>query len=234
MHPGEVIETALTTFKTRSIPIASAEAFVRQIVGWREYVNGLYWFLGPNYREHNQLQATLDLLPLFGDPATTHMECVKATVTDVHARGWVHHIPRLMILSNLALLAGVDPQQFLAWMRRVFVDATEWVMVPNVIGMGVHADGGIMMTKPYAAGGAYLSRMTTYCAGCVYNPKLRTGERACPFTTLYWDFLDRHQKTFATNHRMSQQLAGLRRLSDLPEVRSRARVVLRGLQQGLI
>jgi deoxyribodipyrimidine photolyase-related protein len=119
-------------------------------------------------------------------------------------------------------------------MREQFVDASEWVMVPNIIGMGVHADGGQMMTKPYAAGGAYISRMTNYCKGCAYNPKERTGDNACPFTTLYWDFLDRNSAAFAKNHRMFQQNNGLKRLSDLPEVRKRAQVVLKGLDKGEI
>jgi len=146
----------------------------------------------------------------------------------------VHHIPRLMVLSNLALVAGVSPQEFLAWMRRRFIDAAEWVMVPNVIGMGVHADGGAMMTKPYAAGGAYIDRMSNYCKDCPYNPKLRTGDTACPFTTLYWDFLARHEAAFSTNHRMAQQMQGMRRLADLDDVRQRAVVVLDGLSRGTI
>jgi deoxyribodipyrimidine photolyase-related protein len=155
-------------------------------------------------------------------------------VSDIEKRAWAHHIPRLMILSNLALITGTNPQEFLDWMRENFIDASQWVMVPNVIGMGVHADGGRLMTKPYAAGGAYINRMTQYCKGCAYDPKLRTGESACPFTTLYWDFLDRHREAFAKNHRMGQQLMGLNRLSDLPELRSRAASVLAGLEAGTI
>jgi deoxyribodipyrimidine photolyase-related protein len=139
-----------------------------------------------------------------------------------------------MLLSNLALITGTNPQEFLEWMREVFIDATEWVMVPNVIGMGLHADGGRLMTKPYAAGGAYISRMSNYCNSCIYNPKLRTGEVACPFTTLYWDFLDRHKETFVRNHRMGQQVFGLNRLSDLPQLKVRAEEVLQGLENGLI
>jgi deoxyribodipyrimidine photolyase-related protein len=234
LHASEVVGAAMKAFDAGNIPIESAEGFIRQIIGWREYVNGMYWFLGPDYRENNQLGANRKLLPLFNDPGATQMNCIKETVNDIQERAWVHHIPRLMLLSNLALVTGTNPQEFLEWMREVFIDATEWVMVPNIIGMGVHADGGQMMTKPYAAGGAYISRMSNYCKPCVYNPKLRTGETACPFTTLYWDFLDRHKETFAKNHRMSQQVFGLNRLSDLPELKLRAQEVLKGLEQGKI
>ena len=234
LHAQEVIDAALVAFKGGSIPIASCEGFVRQIIGWREYVNGMYWFLGEEYEKNNQLEAKRELLPLLRDPEKTSMNCVKSIVTDINERAWVHHIPRLMVLSNLALITGTNPQQFLDWMREVFIDATQWVMVPNVIGMGLHADGGAMMTKPYAAGGAYISRMSTYCKGCAYDPKLRVGESACPFTTLYWDFLDRHKESFAKNHRMSQQVFGLNRLKDLPELRERAQQVLKGLDQGTI
>lgn len=234
LHPSEVVAAAGKAFAKGDIPIESAEGFIRQLIGWREYVNGMYWFLGPEYRENNQLKATRKLLPLFTDPNATKMNCIKATVTDINERAWVHHIPRLMLLSNLALVTGTNPQAFLDWMREVFIDASEWVMVPNVIGMGVHADGGLMMTKPYPAGGAYISRMSNYCKGCEYNPKLRSGDTACPFTTLYWDFLDRHHEAFAKNHRMSQTLFGLKRLSDLPELRERAQDVLKGLEKGKI
>jgi deoxyribodipyrimidine photolyase-related protein len=234
LHPSEVIRAAVQAFNTGVIPIESAEGFVRQVIGWREYVNGMYWFLGPDYRDNNKLKATRKLLPLFSDPDKTQMNCIKQTVTDINDRAWVHHIPRLMLLSNLALITGTNPQEFLEWMREVFIDASEWVMVPNVIGMGVHADGGTMMTKPYAAGGAYISRMSNYCKPCVYDPKLRIGEKACPFTTLYWDFLDRHKEAFVKNHRMSQQIFGLNRLSDLPQLKERAKEVLDGLKRGEI
>jgi deoxyribodipyrimidine photolyase-related protein len=234
LHAQEVIDAAIVAFKDGSIPIASCEGFVRQIIGWREYVNGMYWFLGEEYEKNNQLEAKRELLPLLRDPEKTSMNCVKSIVTDINERAWVHHIPRLMVLSNLALITGTNPQQFLDWMREVFIDATQWVMVPNVIGMGLHADGGAMMTKPYAAGGAYISRMSSYCKGCAYDPKLRVGETACPFTTLYWDFLDRHKESFAKNHRMSQQVFGLNRLKDLPELRERAQQVLKGLDKGTI
>jgi len=234
LHPQEVLDAALERFSQGDIPIASAEGFVRQLIGWREYVYAMYWHQGEEYQKRNGLGATTPLLPLFDDAAATSMKCVSSIIRDIDTRAWVHHIPRLMVLSNLALIAGVQPQEFLAWMRRRFIDAAEWVMVPNVIGMGVHADGGEMMTKPYAAGGAYISRMSNYCKDCPYNPKLRTGETACPFTTLYWDFLARHEEAFSGNHRMAQQLHGLRRLSDLPEVRARAATVLQALTSGKI
>ena len=234
LHPSEVVEAAVKAFDSGKIPIASCEGFIRQVIGWREYVNGMYWFLGKDYRNNNQLGAQRPLFPLFTDPDKTSMNCVKSIVGDIKDRAWVHHIPRLMVLSNLALITGSNPQEFLDWMRENFVDASEWVMVPNVIGMGLHADGGAMMTKPYAAGGAYISRMSTYCKGCAYNPKLRVGETACPFTTLYWDFLDRHREDFAKNHRMSQQLFGINRLSDLPQLKERAVEVLEGLNRGEI
>jgi len=234
LHPSEVVDAALKRFEKGDIPIQSAEGFIRQIIGWREYVNGMYWYLGQDYKELNHLNANRKLPPLFTDPDKTKMNCIKTTVSDINQRGWVAHIPRLMLLSNLALITGTNPQQFLQWMREVFIDAADWVMVPNVIGMGVHADNGVMMTKPYAAGGAYISKMSNYCKGCFYDPKLRTGETACPFTTLYWDFLDRNLKEFKGNHRMAQQLFGIGRLKDMDQVRKRAKAVLAGLDSGLI
>jgi len=234
LHPSEVVDAALKRFEKGDIPIQSAEGFIRQIIGWREYVNGMYWYLGEDYKELNHLNGNRKLLPLFTDPDKTKMNCIKTTVSDINQRGWVAHIPRLMLLSNLALITGTNPQEFLQWMREVFIDAADWVMVPNVIGMGVHADNGVMMTKPYAAGGAYISKMSNYCKGCFYDPKLRTGETACPFTTLYWDFLDRNVEEFKGNHRMAQQLFGIGRLKDMPEVRKRAKAVLAGLESGLI
>jgi deoxyribodipyrimidine photolyase-related protein len=234
LHANEVVARVVEAFERGKAPIESVEAFVRQVIGWREYINGMYWFLGEDYRDENHLNASRKLLPLFTDSNQTEMNCVKSVVAAVEVRAWAHHIPRLMVLSNLALVTGVNPQEFLDWMREQFIDAAEWVMVPNIIGMGVHADGGKMMTKPYAAGGAYLNRMTQSCKGCKYDPKLRVGENACPFTTLYWDFLDRHKDQFAKNHRMSQQVNGLKRLSDLSELRVRAREVLDGLSAGTI
>jgi deoxyribodipyrimidine photolyase-related protein len=150
----------------------------------------------------------------------------------IEERAWVHHIQRLMVLGNLALLAGIEPSEMVSWMWISFIDGAEWVMVPNLIGMSLHADGGRMATKPYAGGGAYINRMSDHCRGCAYDPKRRTGEDACPYTTLYWDFLARHRDRFARNPRVAQQVRALDRLSDLPAVRARAAEVLDRLDRG--
>jgi deoxyribodipyrimidine photolyase-related protein len=234
LHAREVVTAALTAYRDGAVPLQSVEAFVRQVIGWREYINGMYWFLGDDYRNLNELNATATLLPAFSDSTKTAMNCVSSTVAGVEARAWVHHIPRLMILSNLALLTGTSPQEFLNWMREQFIDASDWVMVPNVIGMATHADGGLLMTKPYAGGGAYLNRMTEYCKSCPFDPKKRVGDDACPMTTLYWDFLDRHRERFAGNHRMFQQLASLKKMENIDQVRARATVVLEGLRAGTL
>ncbi len=234
LHPQEVVDRVMEEFDRGEIPLNSCEGFIRQIIGWREYVNGMYWFLGENYREKNELKATRILLPLFTNPQATSMNCMKSIVSDIADRAWVHHIPRLMVLSNFALLTNTNPQEFLDWMRESFIDAAEWVMVPNVIGMGMHADGGQMMTKPYISGGAYIKRMGNYCSGCKYKPTERTGESACPFTSLYWNFLDTHREEFQSNHRMAQQYAGLKRLNDLEQVKKRSAEVIEGLERGVI
>ena len=230
----EVIAAALQKFKTGKIPLQSCEGFVRQVIGWREYINGLYWHFGERYRESNSLAAHRILLPLFDDASKTQMVCVAENINDIHARAWVHHIPRLMVLSNLAALSEVNPEEFLDWMRRVFIDAADWVMVPNVIGMSLHADGGRMSTKPYVAGGAYISRMSNYCNSCRFNPKIRVGDDACPFTTLYWHYLNRHKEVFKKNHRMFQQINGIKRLNDLESTLVRGEELLDALERGEI
>lgn len=230
----EVVAAALARYKKGKIPLQSCEGFIRQIIGWREYINGIYWHFGPEYRDSNSFASARPLLPLFEDASKTKMRCVADAVTQINERAWVHHIPRLMVLSNLATLADVDPAEFLAWMRRVFIDASDWVMVPNVIGMSMHADGGRMSTKPYVAGGAYISRMSNYCGECAYNPKTRTEADSCPFTTLYWHFLNRNEGRFAKNHRMFQQLSGLRKLRDRTATIERGDALLAALEAGEI
>ncbi len=231
LHPSEVCDAVELAYRAGKVPIASAEGMLRQVIGWREYVWGLYWLWMPEYRDCNALDARRALPPAFTG-APTAMRCVSITVAGIVARGWVHHIQRLMVLGNLALLAGVEPRAMVEWMQSAFVDGAEWVMLPNLVGMALHADGGRMATKPYAAGGAYINRMSDYCKGCAFDPRQRTGERACPYTTLYWDFLDRHRQRLARNPRTAQQVRGLDRLADLPEVRRRAGVVLDRLDSG--
>lgn len=232
--PGEVCDRVEQEFRAGRVPINSAEGFIRQIIGWREYVWNLYWRWMPDYAALNDLDATLDLPPLFTGKAPTAMNCVAGILGDVQARGWVHHIPRLMVLGNLALIAGINPQQFTRWMWDSFVDAAEWVMVPNVIGMSLHADGGKMATKPYAAGGAYIDRMSNYCRDCAFDRTKRVGEDACPFTTLYWDFMLRHADRFVKNPRMSTQIRAAQKLADGDEIRHRAQDVLTRLQNGTL
>ncbi len=235
LRPLEVVRAAESAYLDGSVPLASAEGFIRQVLGWREYVWGLSWLWadGPDggWWSWNELGADRPLPPLF-TTGETHMACVANVCDHVEANAYAHHIERLMVLGNLSLLSGVRPDELTRWMWERFVDGAEWVMLPNVVGMSQHADGGRMATKPYASGGAYINRMSDHCRGCRYDPKRRTGEDACPFTTLYWDFLDRHRERFGSNGRMRNQLAGLRRLSDLDEVRRRGTEVLGMLDRG--
>ena len=232
--PGEVCDAVVRAYRSGQVPIASAEGFIRQVIGWREYVWGLYWRWMPEYRDANELGAERDLPPALTTVGATSMRCVASCVADVEQRGWAHHIQRLMVLGNFALLTGIEPVQVTDWMWESFVDGAEWVMLPNVVGMSLYADGGRMATKPYAAGGAYIDRMSNYCKGCVYDRKQRVGATACPFTTLYWDFLLRHSDRFARNHRIAVQLRAAQQLSDGDAVRARAREVLLMLEAGTL
>ena len=232
LHPSEVVDAAECAYRSGRVPLNSVEGFVRQVIGWREYVWGVYWLWMPEYRGRNELGAVRPVPPAFTGDSGTDMACVAGVIGHLHDHGYTHHIERLMVLGNLALTAGVDPAAMTAWMRASFVDAADWVMLPNVVGMALFADGGMMATKPYASGGAYINKMSDSCRSCRFDPKLRVGPDACPYTTLYWDFLARNADTFASNHRMAQPLAAMRRLSDLPAVRRRAVEVLRRLDDG--
>ncbi len=232
LHPREVCDEIEIAYRAERVPIASAEGLLRQVIGWREFVWGVYWLWMPTYRDRNELDATRPLPPVFRGDASTRMRCVDHTLASVHEHGWAHHIQRLMVLGNLCLLAGVRPQELVDWMWSSFVDGAEWVMLPNVIGMALYADGGQMSTKPYASGGAYIDRMSDYCGDCAYDRKKRTGDDACPFTTLYWDFLARHEPRFERNPRVAQQVRAAHRLDDLDEVRERATEVLVRLDRG--
>jgi deoxyribodipyrimidine photolyase-related protein len=229
--PKEVCDRVEAAYREGRVPIASAEGVMRQIIGWREFIWGIYW-LWPDQEEANVLGNDRPLPPAFAGTAGTEMRCLDITLADLEERGWVHHIQRLMVLSNIANLMGIDPRSVRAWMRERYVDGANWVMGPNVMGMGMWADGGRMATKPYVSGGAYINRMSDYCGDCRFDPKQRAGEDACPLTTLYWDFLDRHRGTLRDNNRVARQYATLERLSDLPELKERAGEVITAFGEG--
>ncbi len=202
LNPREVVAAAEAAWRAGRAPLASVEGFIRQILGWREYVRGVYWSRMPGYAELNALDAQQDL-PAWYWSGDTEMACLRDAITQTLTHGYAHHIQRLMVTGLYALLLGVRPQQVHAWYLGVYVDAVEWVELPNTLGMSQYADGGLMASKPYAATGKYLQRMGPHCQGCRFDPALRVGERACPFTTLYWDFLLRHEPTLAGNARMA-------------------------------
>ncbi|MGN6446950.1 cryptochrome/photolyase family protein [Amnibacterium sp.] len=220
LDPREVVDAALAAYADGAAPLNSVEGFVRQIVGWRDWMWHLHWHLGERYVHRNALQARRRVPDAIWelDAAAIEANCLSSVVAGVHEHGWAHHIQRLMVLGNFALEHGWSPAETTAWFTGAFVDGTSWVMPTNVVGMSLHADGGVVATKPYASGGAYIDRMTDYCGGCRFDPKVRVGEDACPFTAGYWAFLHRHRERFAGNPRMAQPLAGLGRLKDLDAV----------------
>ncbi len=217
VDPLDVVTQVEQRFRAGGVPLASAEGLIRQVIGWRDYIWNLYWHLGPEYRQRNALQASTDLPGWFADldADAVQARCLSSVLGGVRDHGWVHHIPRLMVLGNYAMQRGWSPQQLTDWFHRAFIDGYDWVMVPNVVGMSQYADGGQITTKPYAGGGAYINRMSDYCSDCVYRPTVRVGADACPYTAGYWWFLDRHRDVFGRNHRMAQPVRGLDRLSDL-------------------
>ncbi|HSK25888.1 MAG TPA: cryptochrome/photolyase family protein [Jiangellales bacterium] len=220
LDPLEVVEAAEDAHRAGTVPLQSAEGFVRQVMGWRDYVWHLYWHLGEDYRHRNALAAEQPLPGWFADLDADAVDaaCLADVLRGVRSEGWVHHIPRLMVLGNWALQRGYRPAEVTDWFHRAFVDGYDWVMVPNVVGMALHADGGVLATKPYVGGGAYIDRMSDYCGGCRYDPRVRVGEQACPFAAGYWWFLDRHREHLAGGGRMVQPLRGLDRLADLVDV----------------
>ncbi|THG31686.1 cryptochrome/photolyase family protein [Naasia lichenicola] len=217
IDPRHVLDTVVAEYHAGNAPLSSVEGYVRQIAGWRDYVWHLYWHLGESYpTRSNALRATAPLPDAFLrlDADAIESNCLRETIDGMRRHGWAHHIQRLMVLGNWALQHGYDPAALSDWFIDMFVDGTPWVMPVNVVGMSQHADGGIVATKPYASGGAYINRMSDYCGGCRFDPKVRLGENACPFTAGYWAFLDRTEPLLRGNHRMAQPLAGLRRLAD--------------------
>ena len=212
IDPREVVGAAEAAYRAGRVSLASAEGFIRQILGWREYVRGIYWHFMPDYVERNSLGAR-EPLPGFYWSGDTEMACLRDAITQTLELGYAHHIQRLMVTGLYSLLLGVDPRRTHEWYLAVYVDAVEWVELPNTLGMSQYADGGVMASKPYAATGKYIQRMSNHCAGCRFDPAKAKGEDACPFTTLYWDFLLRHERALAANQRMALQVKNLARLS---------------------
>jgi len=212
LDPREVIAAAEKAWREGRASLASVEGFIRQILGWREYVRGIYWHFMPGYIERNAMDAVHEL-PGFYWTGKTEMRCLHDTITQTLNFGYAHHIQRLMVTGLFALLYGVHPRHVHEWYLAVYVDAVEWVELPNTLGMSQYGDGGVMASKPYVASGKYIQRMSNYCAGCRYDPAQSTGPEACPFTTLYWDYLLQHEPVLSKNQRMSMQLRNLARLS---------------------
>ncbi len=213
LDPRKVIAAAENEYKQGRAPLAGVEGFIRQILGWREYVRGIYWQHMPNYVELNALGADQPL-PVFYWTGETDMACLRDALGQTLRLGYAHHIQRLMVTGLYALMFGVRPREVHEWYLAVYVDAVEWVELPNTLGMSQHADGGLMASKPYIATGKYIQRMSNYCSGCRYNPAESTGPTACPFTTLYWDFLLQHEPAMRKNQRMAMQVRNLARLDE--------------------
>jgi deoxyribodipyrimidine photolyase-related protein len=211
------------------------EGFVRQIIGWREFVRGVYRTQGPGYAESNALDQHGRLPELYWS-GETDMACVADALGQVLEHGYGHHIQRLMVTGNLGLMLGIHPRAISDWYLGMYVDAVDWVTLPNTLGMVMHADGGLVGTKPYISSGRYIDRMSDHCGECRYRPDQRSGESACPFTTLYWDFLDLHRERFAENPRMRLQVRNLERIdeAELEEIRDRARSLREGWGVGEI
>lgn len=217
IDPVSLVRRVEDRYRAGTAPISSVEGFIRQVIGWRDYVWQLYWHFPADYTEKNELQAhkPLPLAIRELNPGEIRANCVSKTVAAIEQNAWTHHIPRLMILGNAFLQRGYDPKEVNDWFIDAFADGTPWVMPANVIGMSLYADGGMMSTKPYAAGGAYINRMTNHCKGCQFDPKVRIGDNACPITAGYWDFIGNHLEQFQKNHRMFQPVSGYKRLGDL-------------------
>ena len=213
LNPRDAVEAAEKAYREGHAPIQAVEGFIRQILGWREYVRGIYWLKMPEYLERNVMQAE-EPLPDFFWTGETDLECLRQAIGQTLEHGYAHHIQRLMVTGLYALLLGVNPKEVHAWYLAVYVDAVEWVELPNSLGMSQYADGGLMASKPYIATGKYIQKMSNYCTICPKQPTKRTGPDACPFSTLYWDYLSRHESTLQKNQRMSLQVRNLSRIKE--------------------
>lgn len=213
LDPLDLCRRAERAYHEGRAPLHSVEGFIRQIIGWREYVRGFYWHCMPGLAEANELDATRPL-PEFFWTGETDMRCLADSIRSTHANAHSHHIQRLMVLGNFCLLAGIDPREVQDWYLAVYADAFEWVELPNVSGMTLYADGGKLATKPYAASGNYINKMSDYCKECRYKVAQKTGEDACPFNPLYWHFMERHREQFAGNHRIGRIYATWDRMGE--------------------
>ena len=213
ISPKEVVDAVISYYYQNqdTIELAQVEGFVRQIIGWREYVRGIYWKEMPNYAQMNALE-NYNPLPDFFWTGKTKMKCMQHSISQSLSEAYAHHIQRLMVIGNFSLLAQLHPDEVDAWYLGVYIDAIEWVEMPNTRGMSQYADGGIVATKPYVSSGSYINKMSNYCGSCHYNVKEKLGEKACPFNSLYWHFLDEKKQHFANNQRMSMMLALLRKM----------------------
>lgn len=211
LNPREVCLAALGSWKNGNAPLPAVEGFIRQVLGWREFIRGVYWLYMPDYAESNFLDAKRPL-PSFYWTGHTKMKCMRQAIGSTIRNAYAHHIQRLMVTGNFALLAGINPKEVQDWYLAVYADAFEWVELPNTHGMALHADGGILGSKPYAASGAYINRMSDYCKGCAYNHKEKTGENACPFNFLYWNFLMENERKLSSNPRMGMPYRNLARM----------------------
>jgi deoxyribodipyrimidine photolyase-related protein len=230
LNPREVISAAIAAYKNKQLPLASVEGFIRQILGWREFIRGVYWLDMPQMAEANHYQH-MRQLPRWYWSADTQMNCMKQTINDTMQHGYAHHIQRLMVTGMFGILAEINPKQVAAWYLAVYVDAVEWVELPNVAGMALYANGGRFTSKPYVASGAYIKRMSNYCADCKYKPELKTGADACPTTTLYWNFLIKHCDTFARNPRTALMAKNVERFSaeEVDAIQSQAQKILNNI-----
>jgi len=230
LDPRDAIGAAVEAYQGGALPISSVEGFVRQILGWREFVRGIYWLKMPDYAGLNVLDAERSM-PSFMWNGDTDMNCIKQCVTQLVDHAYAHHIQRLMVLGLLAMLLGVRPYDVHRWHLSMYADAVDWVSLPNVLGMSQYADGGMVGSKPYAASGNYINRMSDYCGACRYDPRKADGDDACPITVLYWDFLSRHRQRLSQNRRMGFQLKNLDRKSEdeRRSIRRRAEALKSGM-----